>query len=82
MNICILLASLLLSLPCAYRASHAEILGSFDGIQNIPGYIDFDHSSPWYKDVLKIKDYKDGIEVRTPAEILEHYFPENTYHRI
>ena len=53
----------------------ADYLGNPRAIQNTPGYIDFDRSSPWYRGVLRENDRKkDGIERRTPAEILEQYF--------
>src|SRR5210317_881070 len=55
----------------------AGFVGSFDTIQNSPGYIDFNTRSPWYKGLLKLDDRKkDGIERRTPSEIIDYYFDD------
>ena len=63
--------------------SQAGILGRFDHIKNVPGYLEFDDpSSPIYnaEKVLKLEDNpsSDGIERRSPSRILrEDYLYRN-----
>lgn len=56
----------------------AGILGEFDSIAILPGHIDFNQKSPWYKNVVKEKDRKDGIETRTPSALIADLFSEGT----
>ena len=48
----------------------AGVVGDFDGVRNLPGYISLKHNSNVYRDPLRQPQHRDGVEQRTASRIL------------
>ena len=56
----------------------AGVVGSFDGVNNLPGYISLQRSDDGdaYRDLIRMpKRRGDGIELRTASRILREDYP-------
>lgn len=61
----------LVVLWCWQLPAFAGVVGSFDGVRNLPGYIDLQRGADTYRSPIKIpKRRGDGIEHRTASRIL------------
>lgn len=60
--------------------AYADILGSFKGVDDSPGYIDTDDDSPWYSGITSLNRVDSNIiDYRSPSKIIDVYFSQGKF---